>query len=229
LICRLLRKREDPSNWSEYPNIAGEVDYLIDSCEWFDVYDIIEEIYHTLALRDEKSFSDDTELRTEHFSRELNKYFRRAGIGWQLVNGRLQIRGPESFENATRQAEEILHASGRLTASSEIHQALLDLSRRPDPDVTGSIQHAIAALECVARDVAGDPKTTLGELLKRHPTLIPAPLNQAVEKAWAYASDRARHLLEGRTPSLEEAELVVGIASVVATFLAKKAGGESSD
>ena len=48
-----------------------------------------------------------------------------------------------------------------------------------------------------------------------------------VRAHWAYSSDCARHTLEGRTPSLEEAELVVGIASVVATFLAKKVGSES--
>ena len=71
----------------------------------------------------------------------------------------------------------------------------------------------------VSRDVTGDMKLTLGQVQKRHPALIPPPLDQAVEKAWAYASDRARHLQEGRTPTLEEAELIVGVASVVATFL----------
>lgn len=44
LICRVLRERPDPSNWSEYPNIAQEVEQLIDNCEWFKVYDVIEEI-----------------------------------------------------------------------------------------------------------------------------------------------------------------------------------------
>lgn len=37
LVCRLLRTREDPNNWSEWPNIAGEVEGLVDQCERFDV------------------------------------------------------------------------------------------------------------------------------------------------------------------------------------------------
>jgi hypothetical protein len=45
IICNVLRKRPDPSNWSEYPNIDGEVHDLIDRCEWYRVYDIIEAIY----------------------------------------------------------------------------------------------------------------------------------------------------------------------------------------
>ena len=57
-----------------------------------------------------------------------------------------------------------------------------DLSRRPNPDITGAIQHAMAALECIARTVCGDGSSTLGALLKRNPDLIPKPLNEAVEK-----------------------------------------------
>jgi len=119
-----------------------------------------------------------------------------------------------------------LDETKRLTTQNEIHQALSDLSRRPQPDLTGAIQHALVALECIARDVCGDPKATLGNILKRYPNLVPQPLDTAVEKAWGYASEHGRHLREGREPSLEEAELLVGIASVVATYLSKKIGVE---
>jgi hypothetical protein len=63
---------------------------------------------------------------------------------------------------------------------------------------------------------------TLGALIKRHPGLIPKPLDAAVEKAWGYASERARHIQEGNEPIREEAELIVGIAATVATYLARK-------
>lgn len=52
LVCRVLRKRPDQNNWSEYPNIADEVEYLVDHCQWFEVYDIIEGIYQTLQRRE---------------------------------------------------------------------------------------------------------------------------------------------------------------------------------
>lgn len=222
LVCRILRTRPDQNNWSEYPNIAGEVEHLVDHCQWFEVYDIIEEIYQALLRSEERTSEEQEERPSEVFARELNKYFIKSGIGWQLADGQLQVRGPKSFEVAVHRAQEMLEAGGRQTARREIHQALLDLSRRPEPDITGAIQHAMAALECVARDVSGEPKLTLGEIIKRHPGLIPAPLDQAIERAWGYSSERGRHLREGRDPDMDEAQLVVGLSAVLVTYLSSK-------
>ena len=80
----------------------------------------------------------------------------------------------------------------------------------------------MGALEAVARDLAGDPKLTLGEVLKRHPGLLPRPLDNALAQIWGYASNEARHVEEGRQPSREEAEFLVGLAAVMATYLTKK-------
>jgi hypothetical protein len=33
IVCKALRVREDPNDWSEHPNIAGEVEGLIDNGE----------------------------------------------------------------------------------------------------------------------------------------------------------------------------------------------------
>ena len=220
LICRVLRERPDSNNWSEYP-IADEVEQLIDNCEWFEVYDIIEEIYKVLF----KSYGiyKDTDMSSaEYFSKEINKYFKKEGIGWQLKDGQVQIRGTEVFEETTKKAIDILDIAEKETARHEIHQALSDLSRRPTPDITGAIQHSLAALECVARDACGDSKATLGEIIKKYSNIIPSPLDKSIEKAWGYASEFGRHLREGKTPEFEEAELLVGIASAVVTYLVKK-------
>jgi hypothetical protein len=79
----------------------------------------------------------------------------------------------------------------------------------------------MGALECVARDVTGDRKLTLGEILKAHPALLPKPLDEALSKVWGYASEQARHVLEGRNPNRQTAELVVGLAAAVSTYLTK--------
>jgi hypothetical protein len=56
---------------------------------------------------------------------------------------------------------------------------LQDLSRRPQPDLAGAVYHAMGGmLECRARDVTGDPRATVGEVLKRNPGLLPKPLDQ---------------------------------------------------
>ena len=217
LVCRILRKRQDENNWSEYPNIDSEVRSLVDDCEWYRVYDVVEAIAG--AMREAPSTCEH-----EKFEAELNDYLVENGIGWKLVDGMIEIRGAEVFEQSIRQAESQLQASGLATARNELHEALHDLSRRPSPDVTGAVQHSMAALECVARVACGDEKATLGDILKRYRDLIPKPLDEAVTKIWGFASENARHINEGREPSFEEAELVVSMVAAVSTYLAKKHG-----
>lgn len=43
-VCRILRKRPDPNNWSEFPNVDQEIRCLVDDCDWYYVYDIAEAI-----------------------------------------------------------------------------------------------------------------------------------------------------------------------------------------
>lgn len=210
IVCSVLRKRPDASNWSEYPNIDGEVQSLIDQCDWYCVYDIIEAICVSLNSPEQEAFST-----------TLNEFFQEESIGWQIRDGKVEYRDEEEFEELTQAAILSLTTSGRTTAKQELQEALKDLSRRPVPDTTGAIQHAMASLECLMRDTRNS-KATLGGLLKEFPGLIPKPLDIAVEKAWAYASERGRHLLEGKDPSLEEAELIVHICAVLISYLSKK-------
>jgi len=223
LVCKTLRVR-DEGNWSpDY--VARETQGKLDSAEWFEVYDVIEVIAAHLRERRQSGIYGgygENPPQPDHFEAELNRYFLREGIGWWLENGVLRTRGDQVFEASLSGARDLLRASGRPTAGHELGQALVDLSRRPNPDVTGSIQHALAAIECVFRDVVGDPKSTLGKLLSQHPGVIPAPLDVAVAKAWGFASEHGRHLREGRVPAYEEAELCVHIASAVCTYLARR-------
>jgi hypothetical protein len=212
VICAVLLVRPDPSNWSDYPNVWDEVNGLVADCPWFKVYDIAEAMHAALAPYDWQ--------RAEAFQDRLNQFFRENGIGWQMADGRIVYRGSEAFTETTREAAAVLRQTGRSAAANEIHEALADISRRPTPDVTGAIQHSIAALECAARDVTGQPSLTLGRLVPR--LALTPPLDTAVEKLWGYASDRARHIREGQAVTSEEAELVVSVACAVCTFLSKR-------
>jgi hypothetical protein len=215
LICSVMHVRPDPSNWSEYPNVWGEVQDLAYRCEWFRFYDFVEVIYERLA----NSTGENAAARGADFQNFLNEFFMDEGIGWQMTGGEIMARGTETFESTINSAAQVLEEAGRLTARKEIHEALTDLSRRPHPDLTGAAQHAMAALECVARDVCGDNRATLGEVIKRYPGVIPKPLDDSVSKAWGYASEMARHIQEGREPERKEVELIVGLAATVATYL----------
>lgn len=216
IICQALKVLPDKQNWSEYPNIHEENVQRLDDCKWYKVYDLIERVDEYLGQR---SYHGDV---YQHYTNELNEFFVEHGIGWKLLDGHVEMRGPESFEVILKSARETELQAGNLTASSELHQAISDLSRRPAPDPTGAIQHAMASLECVARQLTGDHQATLGKIMNDNRMLIQAPLDQVVIKTWAYASEFGRHLQEGREPSFEDAELVVGLCASVSNYLIKK-------
>lgn len=211
IICRVLRVAPDKNNWSQYPNIDNEVDEYLHQCDWYSVYDVIEKIVSNLENKEQ-----------EIFVNEMNEFFVANGIGWKIENGIIETRGDEVFETAVKDAEEVLEAAGLKTAMNEIREAINDLSRRPNPDITGAIQHSLASLECVAREATGDTKATLGELMKKHPNIIPTPLDQAVTKIWGFTSEQGRHLREGLAPEYLEAELVVEVTAAISVYLSKK-------
>ena len=212
VVCRVLRVRPDPMNWTEHPNVSDEVNDLIAECPWFKVYDIAEALYATLAPH----FPD----RAEAFEEQLNDVFLEKGIGWQMTDGEIVYRGSGGFAETTRLADEILADTGHSAAANEVREALHDISRRPEPDVTGPIQHAMSALECTAREVTGKRNLTLGRLVP-HLDLTP-PLDVVVDKLWGYASERARHIRESQSVTTEEAELVVTLACSLCTFLVRR-------
>jgi len=212
LICEVLLKRPDPNNWSA-GNIEHEVHQLVDDAPWYKVYDIAERIHAEIA-RD-----DFTGAKAAEFARRLTQLFRELGVGWQMEGGRIVFRGSEAFTLATRDAVATMQQAGKPTAANEIHEALRDISRRPTADVTGAIQHAMASLECVAREV-DNSSDTLGRIIGR--LSLPAPLDGALHKLWGFASEQGRHIEEGRQPAFEEAELVVTVASAVGIYLLRR-------
>lgn len=217
ITTRVLKLPPDPNNWSEYPNIDFEVSDHLYTCKWFRVYDIIESIFQTLNAQEKQTFSE-----------EINEFFVNNGIGWKLVDGLIQTRGDEVFETAVKSVTTVLDSAKLRTAKAEIAEALRDLSRRPEPDITGAIQHSMACLECVAREFTGDKKATLGDIIKRNPNLVPRPLDSALEKIWGFTSEQGRHLREGDSPEYLEAELVVELSAAISTYLAKKLNSKGS-
>jgi len=211
IICRLLRRSPDNGNWSEFPNIDTEVHQLLEECEWFYVYDVIEALYEALPKEQATLYEDD-----------INGFFRSNGIGWQLIDGEIQYRGDDKFEEILDNAVQALEATGKETSKNEIHEAIKDLSKKPDADITGAIQHSLAGLECVVREVTGDKKATLGKLINDHPDIVPKPLDGVISRLWGYTSNMGRHIQEGNPPDYDEAELAVSVSASIISYLAKK-------
>ncbi len=157
-------------------------------CEWFKVYDIIEALHARMEKYEEEQHrqhyrQSDNAVK---FAQALNDYFIEEGIGWQLVNGKIVMRGEEGSESAVKIAQTELEEAGRPTAAGRIHDALQALSRRPEPDAAGAISHAIAALECAAGDITGTTRRPFGDVLKSHPELLPGGLKKGLAGVWGY-------------------------------------------
>jgi AbiJ N-terminal domain 4 len=214
VVCGVLRTFPDENNWSEVPNIRDEVTGYIRDCVWYTIYDIIEATCRYLLPRE----------LTGVFAERINHLLDEEGIGWQLINGQIVTRGPAEFEYAVAQAVGSAEEAGFQGARREIEEARHDLSRRPEPDITGTVQHCMAALECIARRVSGNEQATLGEIMNRHAAEIgiPRPLDNAIERMWGYASEVARHVREGRVPTREEAELLLSTSAAIITYLIQK-------
>ena len=220
-IVRLFGVPRDSLTRGQRATSEDIVRHVLAGCEWHHVYDIIEEICGQMAPNLNDGFTTQV---AQQFTGEINDYFRRHGIGFQLVDGAIQHRGDDAPEQAVRQALAKTEQSGLDSAHRELSEALEDLSKRPQPDLTGAITHSITALETVAREVANDQNATLGKILNDNPNMFPKPLDQAVEKIWGYASQYGRHVTEGKGPTFDEAELAVHVSSAAATYLVRKAG-----
>jgi hypothetical protein len=199
--------------------VWDEVQEWMSTCPWFKVYDIIEAFYDRIELT----------ISVNHaytFADNINEFFIDEGIGWKILitedGGQIVTRGTEAFEAMVAAAVPALEASERPTAAKHLHEALQDLSRRPQADLPGAAYHAMGSLECVARDVTGHLNATFGEILKHCPGLLPRPLDTALSQVWGYASNVARHVQEGREIDRDEAELLVGLSATISTYLLRK-------
>jgi len=217
ILCDTLMVRPDPSNWNDYPNVHDEVTDQVDNCPWYLVYDLAEALYERLNIE----FDSD---QATSYQDGLNRFMIEDGIGWEMKDGVFVARGAEGFISAVSNAEHELQETGRPTAAREIHEALSDLSRRPEPDLTGAVHHAMNALECLLKDMSDEPSKTLGAIIQTHSERfgIPAPLDKAIEKMWGFASQKGRHLTEGKEPTFKDAELIVTICAGLCGYLTRE-------
>ena len=182
-------------------------------CPWNKIYDIIEAFHSEL-----NGYAENQRLFTE----QINGYFHKHGIGWELEDGQVMRRGDDDFEQGYKEAIELSHKKDLPTTAEHLKEARNDLSRRPEPDTNGAVTHAYQAIECLSREVVGGKKETLGELLKKNPDLFPSPLNQALAQVWGFVSNTVRHPREREGISIEEVELLVGIIPPLAKYLLHK-------
>jgi len=215
-LCRVNFKEPNPSQWEANSFMRQEVERLLFGCEWNRIYDLAERLYGALSDSDGRG-----SLQPQaQFEDAMNEFFVVKGYAWKMNDGQITYRGAETFETTLKLAQEALSSRGRETSKLEISEALACLSRRPNPDLSGAVQHAYAAMECAARDETSSDDT-FGRLLSKNPQMVPSELFQPIKVIWKYASNNARHLVEGGQMPDREIELVVGLAATLSTYISR--------
>lgn len=227
VVNRVLRRMPGAFNAVDIL-VWKEVQAALSDCQWYDVFDAAEAIYEAaidpMGMEKRIGVRPDNPIgavRAGEFERFVNDAAQDLGIGWKMESGRFVSREEEPVESVARAAESATEDAGHATALRELREARDDLSRRPTPDLTGAVQHCMAALELVAKSCSGEEKLTLGEIVTRHAKNlgIPKPLDGAIHKIWGFANNTGRHLSEGREPSRRDAALLLGLASSVIVYL----------
>jgi len=221
VVCNTLMKVPE-GNWGE-EYIRKEVQELLLACPWYKVYDVAESLHEHMKQRN-LAASNVGGCANEAYAQKFNQFCLEKGIGWQFQNGKVIARGTGISEAIVQRAKADLLQSGHQTAHNELYQAYIDISKRPVPDLTGAVQHSLAALECTAKEISGLQNATLGDIVKKSPQLFPPPLNEITVKIWGFASQKGRHLREGQTPSFAEAMLMIGLSAAIASFLSNPSG-----
>jgi len=213
VICLTIHEAPDVNNWSEIPNIRNEVHGIMTSLEWYRVYDVIEELVS--YIEDRRGYD-----AVEGFAARVNGIFEDCGAGWQLVaNEGVVLRGEADFENVLDDASTSLSEAAFDVAKRELREALADLSRRPEPDLTGAIHHALGALESTMRYIDGSEKdfNTLASKVG-----LPRPLDESLKKVWGFSSTFGRHVSPTNIPSENDARLIVHLSAAYCEFLTKE-------
>jgi len=217
-ICHVRRIFPDRSNWSEYPNIWYEVQQDIAQAQWYEIYDLIEHVGE--YLRRNKSVRE-----YNRFEVAVNTLFEQEGVIWRFEDGKVLLRDEAVSDLLNDESALSLEESEFDIARQELKEAWDDLSRRPAPDLSGAVHHAMAALEAVGRRSTGSANETLGKLIKKNPNLFPSPIGRCIDLLWGYASEHARHGNEDRELAFPEAYLIVAIASALCSYLIKRYDG----
>jgi hypothetical protein len=158
------------------------------SCEWYFVYDFIEFIAQTYEM--------------PGLIEQINEILERELSGFRLIDG-LFTRISDALE---KQAIENALAPGPFAGvQAHLHQALVHLANREQPDYRNSIKESVSAIESAVCELSGNPKATLGDglrILERSGKLHNA-LRNGFSAIYGYTSDAdgIRHAM------LEEAAL----------------------
>jgi hypothetical protein len=203
---------------SRFTLVFEETKKYFFSCEWYEVYDLIEFIANNYP---------DNQVNL-NFMQFCNSILERESSAYRFVSG---IIAPITSEIEIAQIEESLEKTKSLKGvHAHLKRALELLSDRKNPDYRNSIKESISAVESICKLITGEDKATLGKALgkieKEGKIKIHPALKKAFENLYGYTSDAEgiRHgLLDEPNLDFEDAKFMLVSCSAFVNFLIGKA------
>jgi hypothetical protein len=221
-ISPFPKKVPKEKGMSDHDVADKELEIFRSDAAWYQLYDLAEQVYADLVFyEDELGPHPDEEPRAYPMQLDITGFFELAGIGWKMNGGRIVSRFDPTFEDSVRDAGEALKTAGRTVAATHLREAMAALSRRPEPNLSGAVFHAMAAFEALARDVTNMPDAKMAHIVKKRPDLFPNPLDNSLGMLWGFASNEARHASETRGVALKEATLLVRLAAALVVYVSE--------
>ena len=187
-------------------------DYFFNS-EWWQAYDLLEFIIKNIPA----AWKNDLTVCLNRVLTEESAAYRIVGNEIVEITDEMEIQEIESVLDI-----ELSEVRTHFTRALEL------LSDHQKPDYRNSIKESISAVEAICRLVAGVPKATLGDCLKKieEKQAIHPAFGQALQKLYGYSSDEGgiRHAItdENVSPSFSDAKFMLVATSAFVNFILGK-------
>lgn len=151
------------------------------SCEWHEIYSLIEETIDHLPY--------DFIKNKESFIEAINNSLEQENSAYRLINHEII---PITSEQEIQSIEDALENTDQYSGVQQhLNQALKLMSDRQNPDYRNSIKESISGVEALAMQLLEDNSITLGKAIPKlrskynlHPTLM-----ESLNKLYGYSSD----------------------------------------
>jgi len=213
---RLKQRIEDiPYSWGDTINRLRRM-FL--EPQWFEVYDIIEDVYANLQLPDNLKSG---------FVECINNSMEKEFGGFRFVSGKIT---EITSESEIREIQEVM-ALPIDAVRKHFETALSLLSDKKSPDYRNSIKESISAVEAICKLITNNSSATLGSALQEIENKGIIQLHQdmkdAFKKLYNYTSDASgiRHaLMDAKISSdFDDAKFMLVSCSAIVNYLISKA------
>ncbi len=209
---------------SRYFRVQTEIRTYFFSCEWYQLYDLIE---FTIELVGENVLRQ--RINKEKLFENFNGILEREFAGYRFIEQKLS---PITNPSEIKEIEETFSITESFTSlkscNTHLKSALSKLSDRLNPDYRNSIKESISALESIAKVISKNPKDSLGAALDKikGKLKIHSALERGFKQIYGYTSDTdgIRHALtEETTCDFEDAKFMLVSCSAFINYLVIKA------